>query len=229
MKQLATEAVILKRINFGEADRILTVLTSNAGRMSMLAKAVRIPKSKLAGGLELFSVSDINYIDGKSDLKTIVSTRLKEHFKNIVSNVDRTMAGYDFMKIVDSFTQHSDEIGYFKILVLGLESLNDLEIPQSVSEVWFFSKVLQINGSSINLEKPLSQSNFSEDQMYDFSYDDMSFFANKTGKFGPKHIKFLRLVERSNDPKQLRTINDNELLSSELQKIIKQSTMMHKA
>jgi DNA repair protein RecO (recombination protein O) len=69
MRQISTEGIILKRINFSEADRILTVLTSNNGQVSMLAKGVRKSKSKLAGGLEIFSVSEINYIDGKSDLK----------------------------------------------------------------------------------------------------------------------------------------------------------------
>ena len=87
MKQIATQAIMLKRMNYGEADRIVTVLTADNGRLSMLAKGVRKSKSKLAGGLELFCVTDINYIYGKSDLKTIISTRLKEHYRNIVSNV----------------------------------------------------------------------------------------------------------------------------------------------
>ena len=229
MKQIATEAIMLKRMNFGEADRIVTVLTSDNGRLSMLAKGVRKSKSKLAGGLELFSVSDINYIDGRSDLKTVISTRLKEHYRNIVSDVERTMAGYDFMKIIDAFTKHADEPKYFRLLQQGLSGLNNLNVPLAVTDVWFFANLLQINGSDINVEKPLDQVAFKEEGMYSFSYDDMSFYSDKSGHFGPSHIKFLRLVDRSLNPEQLIVISGHDMLASDLQQIVKQSAMMHKA
>ncbi len=229
MKQIATQAILLKRMNYGEADRIVTVLTAANGRQSMLAKGVRKSKSKLAGGLELFSVTDINYIDGRSDLKTIISTRLKEHFRNIVSDVERTMAAYDFLKIVDVFTKHADEPKYFDLLVGGLSGLNDMKIPIAVSNVWFFSNILQINGSDINVEKPLDQPKFKQEEMYSFSYDDMSFCADSSGQFGPNHIKFLRLVDRSLVPEQLVVIAGHDMLASDLQQIVKQSAMMHKA
>ena len=91
MKQLSTRAIILKRISFGEADRILTVITPDYGKVSLLAKGVRRSKSKLAGGLELFSVSSITYIDGRSELKTVVSTQLLKHFGGVVKDIKTTM------------------------------------------------------------------------------------------------------------------------------------------
>lgn len=229
MKQFETDAIILKRLNFSEADRILTVITPERGKISLIAKGVRKTKSKLAGGLELFSVSEITYVEGKSELKTIVSTRLKVHFKDIVNDVNRTMIGYDFMKIVNGFSEHSDEPAYYHLLLSGLEALEDTNIPVPVIEVWFFSRALDINGSAINLEKPLDQEKFNEEQLYNFSYDDMSFFSNNSGQFSPKHIKFLRLVNRSNNPKQLISVLGYRELSEDLKVIIKQSATMHKA
>jgi DNA repair protein RecO (recombination protein O) len=229
MKYVSTQAIILKRINFSEADRVLTVLTAESGKMSMLAKGVRKSKSKLAGGLELFSITDINYIDGKSDMKTIISSRLKIHFKNIVSDMARTMACYDSMKAIDVFTQHSDEPVYFTLLASCLAGLNDTDLPVVITEVWFAMQVLQIHGSSMNLEKPLHKPEFSEDTQYDFSYDDMSFYENEKGAFTPSHIKFLRLVVRSNEPKQLTSIVGYNDLSQGLRHIVKQSVGMHRA
>jgi DNA repair protein RecO (recombination protein O) len=229
MKQIATEAVLLKRINYGEADRILTVLTKDKGQVSMLAKGVRKSKSKLAGGLELFSVTDINYIDGKSNIKTIISTRLKDYYKNIVTEVDRTMAGYDYMKAIASFSEHSDDPVYFNLLVGGLESLNNTNLPVSLIGTWFYTKLLQVHGNGVNLEKPLDAKSFSESSNYSFSFEDMSFFENASGNFIPNHIKFLRLVEKSNYPKQLASVNGYEHLSEDLQTTIKQAATMHKA
>lgn len=229
MNQITAEAIILKRLNFGEADRILTVLTLDRGKVSILAKGVRRSKSKLAGGLELFSVTDIVYIEGKSDLKTVVSTRLKKHFRNIVKNVDRTMAGYDFMKVIDEFTQHSSESQYYDLLRTGLTYLDDISIDLSVSQVWFYTHLLQIHGSNINVEKPLNAKTFSEDESYNFSYDDMSFLSSPAGQFSPNHIKLLRICALASNPKKLTTIHNHEVLSGDLAKILQQTAMMNKA
>ena len=48
-----TQAIVLRRTNFGEADRILTLLTP-LGQRGAMARGVRREKSKLAGGIELF-------------------------------------------------------------------------------------------------------------------------------------------------------------------------------
>lgn len=54
MKTYRTQAVVLRRTNYGEADRILQLLTPD-GRRSVMARGVRKEKSKLAGGVELFA------------------------------------------------------------------------------------------------------------------------------------------------------------------------------
>ncbi|HEX2615498.1 MAG TPA: DNA repair protein RecO, partial [Nitrososphaera sp.] len=59
MRRFRSDALVISRTNFGEADRILTFLTPNHGKVRGIAKGVRKPKSKLAGGIELFSVCDL--------------------------------------------------------------------------------------------------------------------------------------------------------------------------
>ena len=66
MNNIVDEAIVLKRIEYGEADRILTVLTKNHGKISVIAKGVRKPKSKLAGGIEIFCVNSISYVNSKN-------------------------------------------------------------------------------------------------------------------------------------------------------------------
>lgn len=216
MKQISTNAIILKRINFSEADRILTVLTPDQGRISVLAKGARRQKSKLAGGLELFSISEITYIDGKSELKTLVSTRLQQHYDKIVTDIDRTMFAYDAMKAINNSSEHATDSDYFDILDTCFEGLNDIALSTNTIICWFVSVLMTLGGNNINLEKPQNSKQFSEDGVYEFSYDDMAFFESPKGNYGPTHIKFLRLVSRVNKPKLLQKVLNSQKLSDEL-------------
>ena len=51
--EIKTLGFVLRRTNYGEADRILNLITPQ-GKISAIAKGVRKPKSKLAGGVEMF-------------------------------------------------------------------------------------------------------------------------------------------------------------------------------
>ena len=79
MNRYQTEGIILKRVDFKEADRIITFITPDKGKIGAIAKGVRKPKSKLAGGIELLTISDLGLIRGKGDLDQLISTRIKTH------------------------------------------------------------------------------------------------------------------------------------------------------
>ena len=83
---LKTEAVVLRGIRYGEADRILHLYTPERGRVSAIAKGVRRAKSRFGGRLEPFFRLNLVLYQGKSDLMTVTSAetiaghpRLREH------------------------------------------------------------------------------------------------------------------------------------------------------
>ena len=83
---LKTEAVVLRGIKYGEADRILHLYTPDRGRVSAIAKGVRRAKSRFGGRLEPFFRLNLVLYQGKSDLLTVTSAetiaghpRLREH------------------------------------------------------------------------------------------------------------------------------------------------------
>ncbi|MEK7561678.1 MAG: DNA repair protein RecO, partial [Patescibacteria group bacterium] len=80
MNRYITKGIVLSRTDYGEADRILSFLTIDHGKVRAIAKGVRKSKSKLAGGIELFSVSDLTLIIGRGELNTLISTRLVRHY-----------------------------------------------------------------------------------------------------------------------------------------------------
>lgn len=204
MKQIVTNGIILHRIDYGEADRILTILTPDQGKIRAMAKGVRKVKSKLAGGIELFSVSQITFIPGRKEISTLVSTRLKTHYPVIVQDLDRTMLGYEFLKRINKATE--DQLGeeYFVLLVKAFEALNST-VDATLIETWFDARLLTYAGHQPNLIS-VGQG----DESYVFDYESMSFLVHPSGPYSARHIKLLRLIFAAAQPDVLQKIADYE-------------------
>ncbi|HJP95923.1 MAG TPA: DNA repair protein RecO [Candidatus Saccharimonadales bacterium] len=207
MKQLVTTGIILGRTDYGEADRILTLITPDQGKLRLLARGVRRIKSKLAGGIELFSVSTITFAAGRGELGTLVSTRLVQHYDQIAKDLQRTMTGYDLIKLLNKSTEDQPEPEYFTLLKESFEALNDAQIPLPLIQFWFGAQLLKLGGHGPNLQTDEQGKKLVPDQLYDFDLDRMSFVANPlSGRFSANHIKFLRLVFAGNSPKVLTQV-----------------------
>ena len=98
VKPFVTQGIILARVNYQEADRIITVLSRDDGKLRLMVKGARKSKSKLAGGVELLSISELGVIKGKGDISTLVSSRLIKHFGHIVADIDRTLYAYEILE-----------------------------------------------------------------------------------------------------------------------------------
>src|SRR3989344_892201 len=65
MPTITTEGIIIKRKNFGEADRILTVITPYKGKINIIAKGVRRITSRRAGNIELLNKTKLHIFQGQ--------------------------------------------------------------------------------------------------------------------------------------------------------------------
>jgi DNA repair protein RecO (recombination protein O) len=68
-----TEAIVLRSIRYGEADRILHLYTRDRGRVGAIAKGVRRPKSRFGGRLEPLFRVDLVMHEGRGELATVTS------------------------------------------------------------------------------------------------------------------------------------------------------------
>lgn len=215
MKQIQTTAIVLSRTDYGEADRILTLLTPDQGKLRLIAKGVRRVKSKLAGGIELFSVSEVSFIKGRSDIGTLISTRLIKHYGSIVTDISRTMLGYDLIKILHRATEDEPESDYFDLLEASFAALNDHTVHLTVVRLWFYIQLLRLSGHTPNLQTATTGEKLQADKQYDFSFDDMSFMERPGGAFGADHIKFLRLGFRAGQATVLQHVTGAERLADD--------------
>lgn len=212
MNQLVTTAIILRRTDFGEADRILTLLTPDQGKLRLMAKGVRRPKSKLAGGIELFSVSKISYIKGRGEIGTLVSAQLNTHYGEIVKDINRTMLGYDLIKRLDKTTEDVTESDYFELLQQAFVALNMPATAIDLIRMWFAVQLLRLGGHMPNLLTDMSGNKLDSSARYVFVYDDMTMAARDNGPYTADHIKFLRLAFGGAQPKLLQQVQGSEAL-----------------
>jgi len=206
MKQIVTQAIVLSRTHFGEADRIVTVITPDHGKVRLIAKGVRKIKSKLAGGIELFGVNSITFIEGKSEIKTLISSRLLQHFGQIVHDIERTMFAYSVLKIINRTTEDNAEIEYFNLTAETLASINNEKLSLDLIMLWFNMQLLKLRGQSPNLDTDSNGHKLLAEQNYNFDFESMSFRVYASGMYTAQHIKLLRLGLKLNSPAPLLKI-----------------------
>lgn len=227
MNQIVTEAIILSRTDYGEADRILTLLTPDHGKLRLMAKGVRRVKSKLAGGIELFSVSTITFVRGRGEVGTLVSTRLVKHYSRIVEHLDRTMLGYELIKQLNKITEDEPEPEYFELLKQLFEALDDPGAPLSLVKFWFSAQLLRLTGHTPNLQTDVAGRRLTPDEAYNFDYEQMGFAPNPRGRFGASHIKFLRLSFAAHPAKTLGQVQGGAALAEGLAPLLSSMLQTH--
>ncbi|HUS59874.1 MAG TPA: DNA repair protein RecO [Nevskiaceae bacterium] len=98
-----TEGVILKRINFGEADKILTIYSKHYGKIKALAKGVRKITSRKGGNVELFNQVIIFLARGRN-LDILTEVQVLNSFKEWRKNLSKVGTAYYFCELVDKLT-----------------------------------------------------------------------------------------------------------------------------
>src|SRR3989344_8334314 len=91
----SSDCIVLSRRNYGEADRILTVYSRHYGKLKLLAKGVRKPKSKKRGHIEVFSRLRFSASKGKG-IDIITEAELIEPYDFLRRDLRKTSLAYYF-------------------------------------------------------------------------------------------------------------------------------------
>jgi recombinational DNA repair protein (RecF pathway) len=193
MRTVRTRAIVLRRTNYSEADRILQLLTPD-GRRSVMAKGVRREKSKLAGGIELFAISDVVIGEGKGELGILTSSQLVIFYRHILEDYDRLQFGYRAVKFVGKASETVDEPEWFDLLSEVLAALDTITIPLELIETWFLLRYAGLLGRELNLELDIDGTALSSDLRYRYDSGEEGLRALTSGEITSQHIKLLRLI-----------------------------------
>jgi len=124
-----TEAIILRRQDYGEADRLLTVLTPDHGKIRLIAKGVRRPSSRKAGHLEPFTRVDLLIARGRT-LDIITQAEARWVFSSLGSDLIRFGCASYAAEALDRFTvEEVDTQQFYLLLRRTLERLESHADP----------------------------------------------------------------------------------------------------
>lgn len=125
----STEAIPIRRMDFGEADRIITALTPRDGKLRLLAKGVRRPTSRMAGHLEPFTHTRIRVARGR-DLDLVTEASTIEPFRAVREDLTRAVHAFHWAELVDGFLPdgeaQADVFGLLRSALVALENRDDV-------------------------------------------------------------------------------------------------------
>jgi DNA repair protein RecO (recombination protein O) len=127
-----SEGIILARRNFGEADRILVLYTKNFGKISLLAKGIRRPKSKKRGHVEMFNKINFQAVIGHG-LDLVTEAEVIEDFEEIRGSLKKISLAYYLMEVVGRITHEGEE--NVKVYDLLLDTLQKLKSAKMLKKL----------------------------------------------------------------------------------------------
>lgn len=104
MKHSSFEGVVIKKSNYSEADKIVTIFTKEFGKITVLAKGLRRMSSKRSGSLDLFTHIKGSHVAGRGNLPTLTEVVLINMHANWKKHFGRISVAYRLAEVVDKLT-----------------------------------------------------------------------------------------------------------------------------
>ena len=143
-------AVVLASYKFGEADRVVVLLTLHHGKIRAVAKGIRKTKSSIGARLEPMSHVDVSLRSGR-DLDTIDQVRLMEPLQVLRADFDRLRQGLSMVEAINKITPEKEPVPHlFELLTRALQFLNQQSSPLLLAS--FFWRLISIEGATPQLD-----------------------------------------------------------------------------
>ncbi len=221
-----TLALILKRRDFGEADRLLTIFTPGHGKLSVIAKGARKPASTKTGHVELFTRADLLIHQGR-DLGLAVQAEMVAPYLEIREDLALGAYASYVVELLDRFTAEGDEDSapLFKLLDETLERLCHDDDPR-LAVRYYEVRLLDLVGFRPELNECVISREAVQAQDQYFSYVEGGVvrpeYAAHTSSVIPipmVTLKLLRHMQRS-PYAQVKSLKISPLLHNDIERVL---------
>lgn len=220
-----TTGIVLRRRDFDEADRLLTVLSRDRGKLSLLAKGARKITSRKAPHVDLFRQVDLLVHQGRNF--GIISQAESVHcFNAVCEDLTRLAAAHYLAELTDAFVAEGDEAeGVYHLLLATLRWLDEGGDPR-VAQRYFEMHLLDLAGYRPQLYRCLGCDRWLEETVNRFEAAAGGMFCPECGapsgngrQVSVGAQKVLRFLQRS-EPEQCRRLALAAPLHDELESLL---------
>lgn len=169
---IKTEAVVLSKMNYGDTSMIASLFTEDLGRISVIVKGARSPKSKYGRIVDLINhLSVVLYKKESREIQFLSGADTIDHFPEIKNDLDKLKYAYSVAELVKNLlAEHEVSKRIFKGIVKILNRLNSGEEPPEVTFGRFFIFFLKEIGYELQVESCAicGKKDFKTDCSYNF-------------------------------------------------------------
>lgn len=165
MNSFTTPGIMLRKIEHGDYDLIVTLMTRERGKISLIAKNAKKSVKRFAGALELFSVLNIVGKRGRGKLPFLQEAVLSLPFYSIRENIEKTAYASYFAEIINTWVEEkSPQKHLYDLLAYVLDALDRGVMPEKTLSVLFQMRFLAHTGLSPHLAACCSCRTLLDDQ-----------------------------------------------------------------
>lgn len=153
MPDINTQAILLRRINYGENDLIVTLFTFDVGKLTVIAKSAKKSKKRFPGILELFNQLDVVYsYNQHQNLPILKEAALHDAYINIRADIHKTGYASYWAELIDFWLQEGNaQKALYHLLQEVLSDLDKGKTLDQVLNIYFQMKFLSLAGLQPNL------------------------------------------------------------------------------
>jgi len=123
-----TQGLIIGKEDRGEADQLFIIYTKDFGKLEILGKAIKKISSKLRSGADIFYLSEIEFIQGKT-YKTLIDAILIEKFEILRKSLKRLKIAYQVANVLDTLVRGQEKDEKIWVLLQGtFKELNNWKL-----------------------------------------------------------------------------------------------------
>ena len=159
-----------------------------------MAKGVRREKSRLAGGIELFAISDVVITSSKGGLGILTSARLVHYYHHVVEDYDRLQFGYEAINLVTKASEQIDDSGWYEVLSEVYMGLDNASVSLQLTQTWFYLHYAELTGYAFSLERDVTGQPLDPEKTYMYDVHEKGLRLAEQGDINANHIKLLRLI-----------------------------------
>jgi len=204
MAIIKTRGIVIRKVNFGEADRILTIMTADRGKIRAIAKGVRRPRAKLAGWLDMFAYNEFQLAEGRNLDIVVSANKVQSGFAKATPDLRQTGLMYYVCELVDKLLEETHEVaGVFPLFEETLSAIADKAVPLEIAKTYFEIRLLTILGFAPELYRCVvsgEELNGAEKLYFSHRLGGVFCDGKNQDDFAPEiskdGIKLLRLLQR---------------------------------